>query len=296
MTNTLHNLELFKYPSTGHLEGSRLQPGDAAGPAPGRRNATHTPYAALASRHIVVEEKLDGANCGVSFGAGGQLLLQSRGHYLAGGGSERQFSILKRWSAVHEDALLQCLGERYVMYGEWLAKKHSVFYNHLPHFFCEFDIYDRCQGVFLSTEARASLLGTAPVLAVPVLYAAVAPRRLDDLLQLLQPSLAKSARWREDFEATVRREGHDLARCWAQCDLSDLAEGLYIKVEEDGVVQARYKWVRQDFVQTILDAAMHHSKMPFVPNLLAEGVDLYAPRLGTGWDRQTDADRPGEQR
>lgn len=283
MTNVLLNLELQKYPSTRHLEGSQLQQGDAGFNKPAKRGETRAPYCALAGHTIVVEEKLDGANTGVSFSAGGQLLLQSRGHYLAGGGRERQFSIFKRWAAAHESALLERLGDRYVMYGEWMGKKHSVFYNRLPHLFCEFDILDRSSGQFLSTEARSMLLGEAPVLPVPVLYAGPAPRRIDDLLAMVQPSLAKTAHWKRDFEATVAREGLDLATCWRQADKSDLAEGLYIKVEQDGSVIARYKWVRSDFVQAILDSGMHHSRQPYVPNQLAEGVDLYAPRLSTTW-------------
>ncbi|HEX8614595.1 MAG TPA: RNA ligase family protein [Telluria sp.] len=284
MTNFVHNLELHKYPSTRHLEGSQLQQGDDGFGKPHKRRDPRAAYASLAGRTIVVEEKLDGANAGLSFSEGAELLLQSRGHYLAGGGRERQFSIFKRWAAAHESALLERLGDRYVMYGEWMGKKHSVFYNRLPHLFCEFDIYDRHKAVFLSTAARAALLGDAPVLAVPVLYAGVAPPRLADLKALIRCSLAKSDRWRHDFEATVAREGLDLATCWAQADKSDLAEGLYIKVEEDGVVTARYKWVRGDFVQAILDAKMHHSQQPYVPNQLAPGVDIYAPRLTTTWE------------
>ncbi|MDQ1923327.1 RNA ligase family protein [Massilia pseudoviolaceinigra] len=284
MTNFVHNLELHKYPSTRHLEGSQLQQGDDGFDKPGKRNDPRAAYAALAGRHIVVEEKLDGANAGVSFSEGAELLLQSRGHYLAGGGRERQFSIFKRWAAAHESALIERLGDRYVMYGEWMGKKHSVFYNHLPHLFCEFDIYDRKKGIFLSTAARAALLDDAPVLAVPVLYAGVAPRKLADLLAFIRFSLAKTPAWKTDFEATVAREGLDLAKCWAQADKSDLAEGLYIKVEEDGVVTARYKWVRSDFVQAILDSKMHHSQQPYVPNQLAPGVDIYAPRLTTTWE------------
>jgi hypothetical protein len=275
MTNTIQNLELHKYPSTPHLQGSQLQKGDS-----GLNKAA---YGALAGRFIVVEEKLDGANAGLSFGAGAELLLQSRGHYLAGGGRERQFGLFKRWAAVQESALLACLGDQYILYGEWLGKKHSVFYDQLPHYFCEFDIYDRSRRVFLSTAARGALLGEAPVLAVPVLYAGIAPPRAADLLAMLRPSLAKSPDWRRTFEAVIAREGLDLQRCWSQADKSDLAEGLYIKVEEEGVVTARYKWVRSDFVQAILDSQMHHSQQPFVPNQLAPGVDIYAPRLNAAW-------------
>ncbi|MES2295745.1 MAG: RNA ligase family protein [Pseudomonadota bacterium] len=284
MTNFIQNLELFKYPSTQHLEGSQLQKGDQPAPRSGKHSDPRASYAVLAGRHIVVEEKLDGANAGVSFSPGGELLLQSRGHYLMGGGRERQFGLFKRWANVHDDALLACLDERYVMYGEWMGKKHSVFYDRLPHLFCEFDIYDRSRAVFLSTSARKQLIGCAPVLPVPVLFAGTAPSRLDDLLALLQPSLAKSAHWRNAFEETVAREGLDLGKCWGQADKSDLAEGLYIKVEDDAVVTARYKWVRSDFVQAILDSQVHHSQQAFVPNELAPGADIYAPQLTMHWD------------
>lgn len=270
------SLDLFRYPRTPHLEGSRLQDGD--------EGHDHVPYRRLAGLHLVVEEKLDGANTGISFGPAGELLLQSRGHYLVGGGRERQFNFVKAWAAAHADWLLDRLEDRYVMYGETLTKKHSVFYDALPHHFFEFDVLDRHTGNFLSTEARRALLADGPVLSVPVLYEGAAPPRLDTLKALLRPSLAKTPDWRSAFEATVLREGLDLQRAWKQCDKSDLSEGLYVKVEAGGKTIARYKWVRRDFVQAILDSDKHHSEQPYVPNLLAPGVDLYAPRLAVDWD------------
>ncbi|MBK1981293.1 RNA ligase family protein [Achromobacter xylosoxidans] len=270
------SLELFRYPRTPHLEGSRLQEGD--------HGHDHVPYRDLRGLRLVVEEKLDGANTGISFSPAGDLLLQSRGHYLAGGGRERQFNFIKAWAQAHAGWLLQRLEDRYVMYGETLSKKHSVFYDALPHHFFEFDVLDRRTGAFLSTAARRELLAGGPVLSVPVLYDGLAPARLADLKALLRPSLAKTARWRDAFEAIVRREGLDLALAWRQCDKSDLSEGLYIKVEADGRTLGRYKWVRADFVQAILAADKHHSEQPYVPNQLAPGVDLYAPRPRVDWD------------
>ncbi|GAB1836671.1 RNA ligase family protein [Achromobacter xylosoxidans] len=270
------SLELFRYPRTPHLEGSRLQEGD--------HGHDHVPYRELRGLRLVVEEKLDGANTGISFSPAGELLLQSRGHYLVGGGRERQFNFIKAWAQAHAGWLLQRLEDRYVMYGETMSKKHSVFYDALPHHFFEFDVLDRRTGQFLSTAARRELLAGGPVLSVPVLYDGLAPARLADLKALLRPSLAKTARWRDAFEATVRREGQDLALAWKQCDKSDLSEGLYLKVEADGQTLGRYKWVRADFVQAILASEKHHSEQPYVPNQLAPGVDLYAPRPRVDWD------------
>lgn len=270
------SLELFRYPRTPHLEGSRLQEGD--------HGHDHVPYRELRGLRLVVEEKLDGANTGISFSPAGDLLLQSRGHYLVGGGRERQFNFIKAWAQAHAGWLLQRLEDRYVMYGETMSKKHSVFYDALPHHFFEFDVLDRRTGQFLSTAARRELLAGGPVLSVPVLYDGLAPARLADLKALLRPSLAKTARWRDAFEATVQREGLDLALAWKQCDKSDLSEGLYLKVEADGQTLGRYKWVRADFVQAILASEKHHSEQPYVPNQLAPGVDLYAPRPRVDWD------------
>ncbi len=276
MTFNSGHLALHKYPRTAHLEGSRLQAGDG--------DFQNTPYRRLQGRFIVVEEKLDGANVGLSFSDGAELLLQSRGHYLVGGGREKQFNLFKAWATAHEAALLERLQERYILYGEFMHKKHSVFYDCLPHLFNEFDIYDRSRALFLSTAARKQLLGTAPVLSVPVLYAGVAPNRLSDLLQLIRHSYAKTANWRTRFEEVVRREGFDLNRAWAMADRSDYMEGLYIKVEQDGQVLERYKWVRSDFVQAILDSGQHHSTQPYIPNQLAAGVDIFAPALSTTWE------------
>lgn len=279
VAHPIPSLEILKYPRTPHLEGSRLQPGD--------EGDAHVRLATLAGRHAVIEEKLDGANVGISFSPGGEMLLQSRGHYLVGGGRERQFGPLKQWAAAHEARLLALLEDRYVMYGEWLYAKHSVSYDWLPHWFCEFDVYDRVEEVFLSTPRRHAMLAGSPVISVPVLQAGAMPRDVKALHGLVRPSLAKSTQWREAFELSVRRQALDLPLAWQQTDKSDLAEGLYVKLEDEHQVLGRYKWVRPDFVQTILDSGSHHSTRPVIPNGLMPEVDLYAPQATAGWARRT---------
>ena len=278
MTHTfLHNRELAKYPRTPHLQGSRYQPGD---------NGDPVPYAELLGKTIVVEEKLDAANAGLSFDAAGQLLLQSRGHYLDVdrlGGRERQFNLFKQWARAHEGQLLDVLEDRYVLYGEFMHAKHSVYYDALPHLFCEFDIRDRRTGDFLDTPARHALLAGVPVVSVPVLYAGLAPPRMQALQALLAPSLGRTGQWRAAFEDEVARQGLDLALCWQQTDRSELAEGLYIKVEEGGRTVGHFKLVRPDFIQTILDSQSHHSERPVIPNRLRAGVDLFGPEVDKRW-------------
>jgi len=271
----LHSLDITKYPRTAHLEGSRLQDGDD--------DADQMPLAALAGRFVVIEEKLDGANCGLSFTDGGELLLQSRGHYLSGGSSERQFNWLKPWAQAHAGRLLQAFEDRWLMYGEAMHAKHSVWYDRLPHLLLEFDLFDRVDGRFLSTKRRHEMLAGLPVVSVPVLYAGPMPTDPKQLRKLVGRSLAKSRAWRANFERHVQREGLPLALTWKQTNGSDAAEGLYLKVENEDFVEARYKFVRPDFLQTILDSGSHHLQRPMLPNLLADGVDLYAPAPTLGW-------------
>ena len=270
----LHSLPLLRYPRTPHLEGSRHQSGDAP---------DVQPLAPLVGQHAVIEEKMDGANCALSFTEGGELCLQSRGHYLTGGARERQFAALHPWARAHESALLACLQDRYVLYGEWMFAKHAMFYDRLPHYLLEFDVWDREAQCFLSTPRRHALLAGLPVVSVPVVYEGPMPARVDMLWSLVGASLARTPYWSQTLDDTVQRLQLPLDLCRQQSDPSPLAEGLYLKLEDEHRVLARFKLVRWDFVQHILESGSHHSERPLVPNGLADGVDVYAPALNVQW-------------
>jgi hypothetical protein len=257
---------LVKYPRTRHLEGSRLQPGD--------QDLAAVAFAQIAGRPLVVEEKLDGANSAISFTAAGELRLQSRGHYLTGGPRERHFGPLKAWAATVAPALWPRLRGRYVMYGEWLYAKHTVFYDALPHFFCEFDVLDRQTGEYLSTARRAALLAGTPVRSVPVLHTG-AFTALAGLVALVGPSTCRTPDWRGALAAAAVAGGADPVRVAAETDASENMEGLYLKVEEDGRVAGRYKWVRADFLTAVLDSGSHWLDRPIVANQLAEPAVMY---------------------
>ena len=262
--------EIRKYPRTQHLEGSRVQPGD--------EDLAVVAGAALSGSFVVVEEKLDGANVGISVGGDGRLRLQSRGHYLTGGPRERQFDLLKTWAACHHDALVSALGGRYVLYGEWLYARHTVFYDTLPHYFHEFDVLDLHDNYFLSTERRQQVLDGLPLVSVPVLYAGTFPG-VAALSRTIGPSRYKSPTWKSSLHQTARSLGLDPARVAAETDPSSEMEGLYIKVERDGQVVERYKQVRASFLTAIQDSASHWLDRPIVPNGLRADADLYAPVL-----------------
>ena len=105
---------IIKYPRAPHIEGSRLQPGD--------EDMSQRSFSEIAGRALVIEEKIDGANTGISFDTEERLLLQSRGHYLTGGYRERHYNLFKQWAMIQRDLLWEALGCQYVMYGEYRAK------------------------------------------------------------------------------------------------------------------------------------------------------------------------------
>lgn len=269
---------IIKYIRTRHLEGSRLQAGDDG--------SDQTSYAEIAGRYIVVEEKVDGANAGLSFAIPEdglhqevELLIQSRGHYLVGGGRERHFNLLKRWANAIETELYAALDTRYLMYGEWMYAKHTEFYDLLPHYFLEFDLYDKSKDQFLSTAARRAVLKSAPVVSVPVLFEGIAPKKLDDLLALITHSKAKSNQWRANLTIAAGHAGVDPVRAAKETRDSDIMEGLYIKVEEGDYTVDRLKWVCPDFVQKILENDSHWHSRPIIVNQLSPGVDIFSGKI-----------------
>ncbi len=265
---------IIKYPRTPHLEGSRLQPGD--------EDLSQVPFEAVAGRHLVIEEKIDGANSAVSFTPEGELRVQSRGHFLVGGWRERHYQMLKQWAAVHRAALWEVLGARYVLYGEWMYAKHTVYYDALPHYFMTFDLLDRETGIFLDTPGRARILAGLPLCAVPVLGEGTY-RRLEDVLALLGDSRYITAEHGAHLRAAAEKEGLDPDRIARETDPRRTMEGLYIKVEEEGRVAERVKFVRATFRQAVEESATHWLERPIVPNGLTRPVgDLFLPELEGG--------------
>ena len=265
------NYNIIKYPRTPQLEGSRLQPGD--------EDLSQVPFSQIAGRHAVIEEKIDGANTALSFDPEGRLRLQSRGHFLTGGYREKHYQLFKQWAAVQRDLLWQALGCRYVMYGEWMYAKHTVYYDALPHYFMEFDILARESDAFLDTPSRREITKDLPVCSVPVLGEG-AFTRADQILSLLGDSRYITHRHLENLRSAALREGQDPERILRETDATRTMEGLYIKVEEEGRVAMRLKFVRASFTQTVEVSQSHWLERPIIPNGLCREIDsLFLPRL-----------------
>jgi ATP-dependent RNA circularization protein (DNA/RNA ligase family) len=222
--------EFFRFPHTAHLAwlGSDAPRSDKLlAPSEAKR---------LLAGELVVEEKVDGANLGLSISDGGLLRAQNRGRYLDVRTTTGQWKPLKRWLALREHALVATLAPDLILFGEWCYAMHSVRYTRLPDWFLAFDVYDRANNAFWSVNRRNELANRLHIAVVP-----------------------EFRRGRFDLESIKRLLGSS--------HLTDgPAEGLYVRREVEGRLVKRAKLVRPEFVQAIGD---HWSKRRLVENQLA---------------------------
>ncbi|KAJ6541759.1 ATP dependent DNA ligase [Mycena capillaripes] len=175
--------------------------------------------------HVVITEKVDGANMGFWLDADRELRVQNRSHYVTPATHE-QFKKLGLWIDDHRHELMRVLGRdahfpsRYILYGEWLAVTHSIPYARLPDRFMAFDLYDRSTDSWADRGTLAALLVGTGIQMVPVLYEGLLPE-----------------------EAELRSMVQLPSKFW-----DGRIEGIYVKFEKDGQVVSRGKVVRADFI------------------------------------------------
>lgn len=186
---------------------------------------------------VPVEEKVDGANLGVSLDDAGVLRARSRGGHVDAH-SHPPFAPLRRWLGAHADGLAEALGPGLMLFGEWCRAVHSVEYRALPDWFLAFDVYDRATGRFWAAGRRDELCASLGISTVPLLGAGVLGRA--GLLALVGRSTLGAA----------------------------TGEGIYVRREAAGELVARAKVVRAEFQQAIGD---HWSGRLLRLNRLAEG-------------------------
>ena len=240
--------EFVKYPRTPHLFGSKGTDDDKhMGEAESLRF--------VAAGSLIVEEKIDGTNVGIHFAADGKMALQCRGHLITEG-MHPQYDLFKQWAVVKRPVLEGRLEDRFILFGEWAYARHSVHYRRLPHYFFEFDIYDKQARAFLDLARRTDLLEGSGIRTVPVLHRG--PLERESLLALIGPSRFDS---RFENPATKRSD--------------NLMEGLYLRTEAQGTVTGRAKFVRPEFVEKVKQSE-HWQYQAMTPNLLREGADLWS--------------------
>lgn len=218
----------FKFPSTPHLATlSGVEVREDKVMTTNERNA-------FLAQKLTIEEKVDGANLGISFDSCGNVRAQNRGGYLALP-SSGQWRPLQDWLALRADELLVTLVDRYILFGEWCYARHSIFYNRLSDWFLVFDIYDRQSGRFLSVNRRDAFCRKLGVAQVPVIA------RGHFLFEDLAGLLSKSA---------VAEEP---------------AEGIYLRWDSGKFLVRRAKVVRLEFLKSLNE---HWSKRAIEANSL----------------------------
>ncbi len=139
------NGDFVKYPRTPHLLGSKGTDDD-------KQMNERESLRFLDDASLIVEEKVDGTNVGIHF-ASGEMFLQCRGHLITEG-MHPQYDLFKQWAAVKRPVLEERLSDRYIMYGEWMYARHSIYYRQLSHYFFEFDMFDKQTERFLDLNQR----------------------------------------------------------------------------------------------------------------------------------------------
>ena len=143
--------------------------------------------------------------------------------------------------------------------------KHNVFYDSLPHYFLEFDVYDKEKDIFLDSNSRKELLKNLKIIhSVPILKEGYF-NSYKEIISLVGESKYISSNILENYLQVDSKyeDGRNLSR---------LMEGIYIKVEEDGIVKERFKYVRRAFKQVQEENNSFFSR-PIVPNMLDKELD-----------------------
>ena len=90
--------------------------------------------------NVTLLEKADGAGVAVIRNKD-DFELQKRGS-LIGTNEHHQYNHFKAWSQTNYDKLMQ-IPKGTILYAEWTAVKHTIFYDLLPDYFLPFALYDR---------------------------------------------------------------------------------------------------------------------------------------------------------
>ncbi len=172
--------------------------------------------------------------------------VRNRSHFVTSQ-SHEQFRKLDTWLETRKTCLWQALMSntrfpgRYILFGEWLAAKHSVFYSRLPDLFLAFDLFDRLKRRFVCRKRLESLLVSTSIKLVRNLNLSVRPLTVENLVTKLQGGIQSAYG-------------------------DEMVEGFYLRSEDSQWLQNRVKIVRADFI--VGDA--HWSKGMTVWNRVVE--------------------------
>ena len=159
-------MDFFKFKRTKHIF-------DAGGNGVTRDDLVMTKKEAdsfLKNSTFVIEEKVDGANIGLSTDENFTIRAQNRSHFV-NSSTHKQFSTLDTWIGEHSEDLYKILSPlgKFILFGEWLFAKHSIHYTKLPSLFLAFDIFDVEKKEYLDVGSRNAILNKTRIQTVPTI-------------------------------------------------------------------------------------------------------------------------------
>lgn len=228
------------------------------------------------TRRVSIEEKIDGANVGLSLDSQWQVRMQNRSKMITWN-SDPQFAGLEAWLDKHRSTLCELLERNNdILFGEWCQYVHTVQYAKLPGYFVAFDIYDKRKDAFLSRTSFHTRLQRATGPKIPVVPMICAPQvftSIDDVVALLKadddPALERLSVFgsRSKKDSTSDRQGKKASDKSVEKESGvkyGVCEGVYLRIDADvaddgqeSYLVDRCKLVRGEFRQAIVDVDKH---------------------------------------
>lgn len=215
---------LPEYPATRHLPWKPNTKGD--------RIASEQEAAVIFGSRCMVQEKIDGANCGMAL-VNGHPVIRNRTKLLRKGDLSKnlnpslaQFAAAFTWFYKNMDKFEEItnLAGPVTVYGEWMVQQHGMEYDLLPDWFIAYDLYDQEAGNYIDPLTSLDALNRAGFSVIPF-----------DVLGPLSNY--------EYLEGIANRPSHFASKT---------REGIYIKVSDGKWVTDRFKMVREGFQQGCL--------------------------------------------
>lgn len=179
---------------------------------------------------VFVEEKVDGANCGIAL-VNGHPIVRNRSYILHKGfnakktsAAKMQFAPLWNWYYQNQKCFKKLfdLAGPVSVYGEWMLAQHGMEYDKLPSLFIAYDLYDYEALHYIDPGIARASLTEAGFAVVPLVHQGP----LTNYVEVEEWSNSESP-----YSTKAKREG------------------LYIKVGDGRWLTHRFKMVRVTFKQ-----------------------------------------------
>lgn len=229
---------LPEYPSIRHLPWNPNSKGD--------KIADEQEVSVIFSaKKLYVQEKIDGANCGMTY-LDGFPVVRNRTKILRKGQemknpSLKQFASVWNWIHDRRERFVKLIEHGpYSVYGEWMVQQHGMVFDRLPEWFVAYDIYDYEKQHFLDPAVANGILKECGF-SVVELEMNPAFNYVGDLTSLFQ-----------------RGNGIDLSKLFEHFAnmpshfANAQREGIVVKVSDGEWITDRFKMVRQGFDQGCL--------------------------------------------